>query len=140
MGCNCKQAPTIKKPNVVRVNGVNTITEKIPLPYTRENLNRCNDYFISRIPLPTESVDPRLRMSGEALVDVVVVTAAGVETVALMGLTAPLFKAASKFRGLPKALAVDSLTGPYGVCIIFAIKFSTIRLVKQLFAYECNSD
>jgi nicotinamide mononucleotide adenylyltransferase len=49
MGCNCKQAPTIKKPNVVRVNGVNTITEKIPLPYTRENLNRCNDYFISRI-------------------------------------------------------------------------------------------
>ena len=49
MGCGCKQpVNNIPKPTVVRVNKVNEINEPIPPPYTREAIDRCFQFFISR--------------------------------------------------------------------------------------------
>jgi hypothetical protein len=49
MGCNCKQPVNqAPKPKVVNVNGVNEINDPIPPPYTRESIERCDAYFISR--------------------------------------------------------------------------------------------
>lgn len=49
MGCGCKQPVNqAPKPTVINVNGVNEINDPIPPPYTREDIERCNAYFISR--------------------------------------------------------------------------------------------
>lgn len=49
MGCGCKQPVNqAPKPKVINVNGVNEINDPIPPPYTREDIKRCDAYFISR--------------------------------------------------------------------------------------------
>jgi hypothetical protein len=47
MGCGCKQNTNTPKP-VIQKQGTINVVSSIPLPYTREELQRCNDYFISR--------------------------------------------------------------------------------------------
>lgn len=47
MGCGCKQNTNTPKPKMVREGTINVVSS-IPPPYTREELIRCNDYFISR--------------------------------------------------------------------------------------------
>lgn len=46
--CNCKQAPTIQRPNVVRVNNTVEIQNPITPLFTQEDLTRVKDYLISR--------------------------------------------------------------------------------------------
>lgn len=47
MGCGCKQQTNTPKPVMVKQGKINVVSS-IPPPYTREELQRCNDYFIAR--------------------------------------------------------------------------------------------
>lgn len=58
MGCGCKQkpAPTPVQPKTVVVNSTVVMGEPIKPQYTKEELDRCNSYFISTKPLKEEKM------------------------------------------------------------------------------------
>jgi hypothetical protein len=55
MGCGCKQKTNTPKPVIQKQGAINVVIS-IPLPYTREELQRCNDYFISRSKTADETI------------------------------------------------------------------------------------